>query len=306
MKIRPRAGEDGYTLVETALTVLVMATVLATAFPVASVFFRVSNEVTNTYSAVDQLVLASEVATRFIHEAVDASPQAPASPFVSASANAVTFYANTGNANGPEKIVVTVTSGASGRAFLADIYSPVAGSCPFSVTSMATCTYTTKTRSILLINYLTNGTGGTPVFTYTLQGGGTCAGPPPGSGGTTLSSAGALTSGNTYTILKVNALTNAVASGDTITIGSGATTQDVVASGSASAGATTIPVTSFVANASYASGASVYDNVCSATQLNQIAAVSLSLQATKQPGGQPTGYQTTAYLLSPSYSSAVG
>ena len=306
MKAPQGRGDGGYTLVETALTVLVMAIVLAAAFPVVSVFFRVSSGVQNTYAAVDQLVLASEVATRFIHEAVDASPQVPATPFVSASANAVTFYANTNNVNGPEKIVVTVTSGASGRALLADIYSPVAGSCPFSVASGATCTYTTSTRSILLINYLTNGTGGSPVFTYTLQGGGTCAGPPPGSGGTTLSAAGALTAGTTYTSLKVVALSSAVASGDTITVGSGATTQDVVASGAASVGATTIPVTSFKANATYPTGASVYDNVCSAAQLNQITAVALSLQATKNPGGQPTGYQTLAYLLSPSYSPAVG
>jgi type II secretory pathway pseudopilin PulG len=298
-------SDAGFTLVETALTVLVMAIVLAAAFPTVSLFFGEETAVQNTYSAVDQLVLASEVATRYIHEAVDSSPASPATPFVSASANAVTFYANTGNVNGPEKIVVTVTSGASGRAFVADIYSPATGSCPFSLTSTATCTYGASTRSILLINYLTNGTGGSPVFTYTLQGGGTCGGPPPGSGGTTLKSG--LTSGTTYTALSVNALTNAMATGDTVTIGSGSTTQDViVASPGAAVNATSVPVTSFKANAAYASGASVYDNVCNATQLTSISAVALSLQATKFPGGQPTGYQTLAYLFSPSYSPTVG
>jgi hypothetical protein len=287
------------------MTVLVMAIVLAAAFPVVPVFFRESTDVQNTYSAVDQLVLASEVATRFIHEAVDPAPGAPATPFASASANAVTFYANNGNAAGPEKIVVTVTSGASGRAFLADIYAPTAGTCPFSVASAATCTYGTKTRSILLINYLTNGTGGSPVFVYTLQGGGTCGGPPPGSGGTTLRSV--LTSGTTYTSLPVNALPKAMATGDTVTIGSGSTTQDVVvAAPGAAVNATTVPVASFRANATYASGVSVYDNVCSATQLTNIVAVAISLQATKNPSGQPTGYQSLAYLFSPNYSATVG
>ena len=49
------------------------------------------------------------------------------------------------------------------------------------------CTYGASTQSFLLINYLTNGTGGSPVFTYTLQGGEVCAGPPPGSATTTVS-----------------------------------------------------------------------------------------------------------------------
>jgi len=304
MTVRTDRDEDGYTLVEMAITVLVMAIVLAAAFPVIPVFFRESTTVQNTYSAVDQLVLASEVATRFIHEAVDPAPGS-ASPFLSASANAVTFYSNTGNANGPEKIVVTVTSNSTGRSFLADIYSPVAGSCPFSLTSTATCNYGTITRSILLINYLTNGTGASPVFVYTLQGGGTCGGPPPGSGGTTLRSG--LTSGTPYTSLPVNALPNAMATGDTVTIGSGATTQDVVvAAPGAAVNATSVPVASFTASATFATGASVYDNVCNATQLSNIIAVAISLQATKNPSGQPTGYQSLAYLFSPNYNATVG
>jgi hypothetical protein len=34
--------------------------------------------------------------------------------------------------------------------------------------------------------------------------------------------------------------------------------------------------------------------------------VSLNLQATKNPAGQPTGYQSLAYLLSPTYNASVG
>ncbi len=59
-------------------------------------------------------MLASEVATRYVHEAV--SPSETANPFLSASSNAVTFYANTGNANGPEEVVMQVaTSGTTER-----------------------------------------------------------------------------------------------------------------------------------------------------------------------------------------------
>ncbi|HUY21580.1 MAG TPA: hypothetical protein VMV22_04490 [Acidimicrobiales bacterium] len=307
MSSEPRDG--GYTLVETALTVLVMAIVLAAAFPIVPVFFRESTTVQNTYNSLDQLVLASEVVTRFVHEAVDPAPGGSASPFLSASANAVTFYANTGNANGPEKVVVSVTSSATGRAFSADIYTAQPNTCPFAANPGGTCNYgsASATRSILLINYLTNGTGGSPVFTYTLQGGGTCGGPPPGSGGTTLRS-GTYTAGTRYTTptLSVNALTNPVTSGDTIVLGSGVNTQDLTATATEPVSATSIPVSTFTANATYSSGASVLDNACTSTQLAQITAVGITLQATKNPGGQPTGYQSLAYLFSPNYNATVG
>jgi hypothetical protein len=65
-------------------------------------------------------------------------------------------------------------------------------------------------------------------------------------------------------------------------------------------------VTSATANANYAAGSAVYDSSCSNTQLASVTAVSLNLQATKTPGGQPTGYQSLAYLLSPTYNSTVG
>ncbi|HLN43358.1 MAG TPA: hypothetical protein VK215_12945, partial [Acidimicrobiales bacterium] len=68
----------------------------------------------------------------------------------------------------------------------------------------------------------------------------------------------------------------------------------------------TIPVNTVAANATYNANTEVYDSSCSNTQLSQITAVSLNLQATKTPGGQPTGYQSQAYLLSPTYNTSVG
>ncbi len=284
---------------------LIMLIVMAAAFPTIPVFFRESTAVQNTYTAVDQLVLASEVATRFIHEAVDPTPTSTLNAFNSANGNGVIFYANTGNANGPEKIVVSVSTSGGSRTFTADIYSPTAGSCPFSTGSGLQCSYTSATRSILLINYLTNGTAGNPVFTYTLDGGGTCGGPPPGTGGTTLTSSLTAAHG-AYTSIPVAALTTAVAANDVIAIGTGTSAQTVTASGIAAVGATSIPVNSFTTSTTVASGSSVYDQSCSATQMTEIEAVSLSLSATKSPGGQPTGYQTQAYLFSPDYSTSVG
>ncbi|HXX91751.1 MAG TPA: hypothetical protein VEI83_16150 [Acidimicrobiales bacterium] len=295
-------SEAGYTLVESALTCAVLGVLMAASVPAVSVAFRVDTDVQNTYNSLDQLALASEVVTRYFHEAVANAPGG--SPFVAASANSATFYTNMGNSNGPEQITAQVTTSGSIRSFKLVLTPAVAGTCPSAAHPTYVCSYGASPDGLVLVNYLTNGTGGSPVFTYTLQGGATCAGPPPGSGGTTL--AGALSSGSVYTSLSVHALTTPVSSGDTLVIGSGATTQTVTASGAAAVGATSIPVTSFTANAAYPINTSVLDQVCTASQVSQIAAVGMNLQATKSPGGQPTGYQSVAYLFSPAYNQSVG
>ncbi|HEY5023917.1 MAG TPA: prepilin-type N-terminal cleavage/methylation domain-containing protein [Acidimicrobiales bacterium] len=371
------ANQAGFTLVETLITVLVMSIVLAAAFPVLPVFFRESNIVQNTYQSVDQLVLASEVVTRYAHEAV--SPSSTTNPFLTANANSTTFYANTGKATGPEKVVMQVTTVGGARTFGVNLFVANANSCPMTGSSGTVCTYGAFTQSFLLINYLTNGTAGSPVFTYTLEGGEVCSGPPPSSPTTTLSQAaangattlhtgvlpaavsvgdtlflgsgptaqtttataaaaagtsvisvsaltGSATNGtNVYdsalttvpnsppttvsssssgTTLHVNALKSAVASGDTLAVGTGATAQNVTVTTAAGINANSITVSALTGTV--AAGASVYDTTCSTTQLGQIVAVSLNVQATKNPGGQPTGYQSLAYLFSPNYSTTVG
>jgi prepilin-type N-terminal cleavage/methylation domain-containing protein len=375
--------DDGFTLIETAMTCVIMAIILAIAFPTVPLFFGEETSVQNTFGAVDQLVLASETVTRFVHEAVDASPNPPATPFVSASGNAVTFTTNTGKSSGPEEDVVNVSNVAGGtRKFGMSLIPAANNTCPPGGSG---CTYLGNATDVVLINFLTNGTGGSPVFSYLLQGGEVCGGAPPGAPTTTTTST--LTNGSTYSTLNVSALTKAVAVNDTIFIGAGPTAQSVTASSAAAVGATSISVTSFTASSTFnsgtsvydsaltpvpgtlptalslvassgtttlhvnalpsavaqndvvvvgtgasaqtvtataaavagattisvsalastaASGSSVYDSSCSATQLTQITAVSINLQATKNPGGQPTGYQSLAYLLSPTYNAGVG
>ncbi len=111
-------------------------------------------------------------------------------------------------------------------------------------------------------------------------------------------------SSSSGTTLHVNALQSPVASGDTIVVGTGASAQTVTAGNNYGNGTTTMTVSALSGTVS--SGTSVYDTTCSATQLSQIQGVALNLQATKNPGGQPTGYQSLAYLFSPGYSTAVG
>ncbi len=379
----PAPRQGGYTLVETLITCLVIAIVLAAAFPVLPVFFRESNIVQNTYSSVDQLVLASEVVTRYVHEAV--SPSSTTNPVLTANANSATFYANTGKATGPEKAVMQVTTVGSARTFQLNLYPAISPTtCP-GISGGSACTYAGSTQSFLLINYLTNGTAGSPVFTYTLEGGEVCAGPPPSGPTTTLSS----TANSGATTLQVPSLPKPVSVGDSIFLGAGPTAQTVTATAAvaASGSSTTIPVTALTSSASsgtavydsaqtnvpgtqaitlknaasanattlvvpslpspvtsgdtivvgtgataqtvtaqnsYAqsgsqvsisvtalpnaasAGTSFYDSTCSTTELSEITGVALSLQATKNPGGQPTGYQSLAYMFSPDYSATVG
>jgi prepilin-type N-terminal cleavage/methylation domain-containing protein len=299
-----RRDDAGFTLVESAITMVVLAVALAAAVPIVTMSFRMTADVQNTYTAVDQLALASEVVTRYVHEAV--ANVSGGTPFPSATADTATFYTDTGNANGPVRAVAQVVTNGSVRSFKITLTPPVAGSCPTSASPNNVCAYGASPDGIVLINYLTNGTGGNPVFTYTLQGGTTCAGPPPGTPVNTLN--GALVAGNTYPSVTVHPLTTAVAAGDPVVIGTGNTTQTVTASAAgAGVGATSIPVSpSFIANAAYASGTSVYDDACSAAQVSQITAVAINLQATKNPSGQPTGYQSLSYLLSPNFNLAVG
>jgi len=290
-------SQDGFTLVETMMTCVVMAIVMAAAVPTVSIVYSLTTTVQNTYEAVNQLVLASEAVTRYIHEAVASSPAN--TPFVSATADTVTFYSDTGKA-GPEKVAAAVLTAGATRSFDLTITPAQSASCP-------PCTYGASPAGYVLINYLTNGTGASPVFTYTLQGGGTCGGPPPSSPTTTLATTGALTSGTAYTKLYVTGTALTVASGDSIVVGSGSTFQTFTATGAEVTGSPSyIPVTSLVANHSYGSGTSVYDDACTPTQVSEITAVSLDFEATKNPGGQPSGYKSMAYMFAPGYSATLG
>jgi len=306
---RPARGDDGFTLIESAMVCVTLAMLMAITVPTVTFVYQLSTTVRNTYNAVDQLALASEVVTRYVHEAV--ANASGGTPFISATADTATFYSDTGNANGPEKLVAQVVTAANGnRSFKLTITPAQAVSgvttCPTVASPGNTCSYGASPDGYVLINYLTNGTGGNPVFSYDLQGGGTCAGPPPATPTATLN--GALTKGQVVTqITLVGAgIPRPVASGDAIVLGTGSTAQTVVASAAAAQGATTISVNSYTTTAAVPTGTSVYDNACTPAQVATISAVSITMQATENPDGQATGFQALAYLLSPTFSLTEG
>ncbi len=229
------------------MTLAVMAVILVTVMPVVQTFYDESLAVQRTYNGADQTLLTSEIMTRYIREMVEPAPPnglgVPTPPFATATGCSATFYADTGNANGPEMVVAQATpcSGAHQR-FLMTITAPDANSCPITGSSGTACTYTSNPpRRVVSITNLINDT--TPVFTYTLQGGSTTATP-----GTTCAAADGWSC--------------------------------------------TTPATTCTAGAGNC-------------QLDEVIAVSINIQVDLAPGS-PSGFQTLAYAIAPTYSKTGG
>ena len=134
-------------------------------------FFRESNIVQNTYGSVDQLVLASEVATRYVHEAVDDVARR-GQPRPDGQRQRRHLLRQHGQRQVPRsRWSCRWPTAARARTFECQPVHGDRGQLSRDQRTGTGCTYGGSTQSFLLINYLTNGTGGSPVFTYTLQGG---------------------------------------------------------------------------------------------------------------------------------------
>jgi len=177
---RGARGEDGFTLVEMMITCVVLGIAMAATVPVVTVFYSESTAINRTYSAVDQVLLASEAINQYVREAVEPAPASggvPTPPFAVATATSATFYADTGGANGPEKVVAQVSTAANGIKTFTVTGTPAdPNSCPMTGSSGTACTYLhTEPHYLAKVTNLAN--GATPVFTYTLAGGTTTNAP---------------------------------------------------------------------------------------------------------------------------------
>jgi len=176
----PAHDESGITLLETMITCVILAVAMTATVPIVMAFYKESTAIGRTYSAVDQVLLASEDLNQYIREAVEPAPVSGGvhtPPFATATATATTFYADIGSANGPEKVVAQVNTAANGTKTLVVTGTPAdANSCPVTGSTGTSCTYTHA--SAHFIAYITNlANGATPVFTYTLVGGSTTNAP---------------------------------------------------------------------------------------------------------------------------------
>ncbi len=246
MRPRRRAHEAGFTLVEALITSAVMVVVIASVVPVVQIYFAEQLAVQRTYSGADEILLTSEVMTRYIREMVEpaaAVSGVPTPPFASATSCAATFYADVGNANGPDKVIAAASPcTGTGQNFTMTITAPDTNSCPVTGSTGSACTYATHApKRVVSISNMINNT--TPVFTYTLQGGSTTA-----------------------------------TAGTTCITGDG--------------WSCTTPSTSCTSGAGHC-------------QLDEVIAVTVNIQADMAPGS-PSGFQTLAYVLAPSYNINAG
>lgn len=194
--------EGGYTLVEMAVTVAIMGVVLAITGPVVAMFYNQSTDVQQTYGASNEVILASESLTQYLHDAVipgqvtpcpgSSSPCTPTQPYYSnlpsspttsactpggseqPCSTLLTFYANTGNSAGPAQVVFSV----SGTTLTGTITQPNAGTCPVTGTTGVTCTYSSsKSRPLVKVQNLILCSGSTTTacpLSYLVNGGSSC------------------------------------------------------------------------------------------------------------------------------------
>jgi prepilin-type N-terminal cleavage/methylation domain-containing protein len=167
-------GEEGFTLIEMALTVTIMAVVFAMTTPVVMMYFDLNGDVQTTYTAVNQVILASEEITQYMHEAVAPCPSGSTAtgcstvPFGASTQSSLTFYVNTNNANGPSEVVIAI----SGSTMTVNIYAPTASTCPFNGSTTTACTYTGSPHLLTTVTGLSN----LIPFTYLPTTGSTCDG----------------------------------------------------------------------------------------------------------------------------------
>jgi hypothetical protein len=183
------------TLVELMVSMSVFLVLITITFPVLNTFFSVDNSVTQTVTSVNQILPATTTLERYLRSAVQPAPATvvtaglpgiPVPMFAPVSAastfqmfpNAVTFYSNVGDANGPEQVVGTTSGPVKGLYTLtltaqqADINTCPGSGSSMSATAGATCKYTLNPKKIIaVINSITNGSAAdtNPIFQYSIN-----------------------------------------------------------------------------------------------------------------------------------------
>jgi prepilin-type N-terminal cleavage/methylation domain-containing protein len=176
--------ERGFTIIELLLSVLILSIIIGLSTSTVRMFYVQSADVQGTFAATNQVILASEILTEYTHDGVASCPSPTATPsdsactiangeqpFVTATSNSATFFADTNDVsgtNGPAKVSVSLT----GTTFTVAVAQPTGG-CPLTSTQTATpatvCTYGTA-RTLVTVP---NETNANPL-SYLISGGGSC------------------------------------------------------------------------------------------------------------------------------------
>lgn len=181
-------GDEGFTLLESLIAVLVLAVLLVVTVPIVSTVMQTTSRVNATYSNVDEQLWLSTNLQRLLRAAVAPAPSfdgstavtPPVTPFElgKITPTSLTFFANTGTANGPEEVTASCTQTtthttlcAPTATFTLMLIPAKSGTCPFSETTTSThCTWpSTSEKRLLSLTHVTNGDSASaaPLFTYT-------------------------------------------------------------------------------------------------------------------------------------------
>jgi hypothetical protein len=156
------------------ISLVILSVVLAVATPIAAGLFIQRTNVQNTFTATNNVMLATEELSSYFHDAVATCSIADTAacattngelPFTAASNTSATFFANVYNPSfpnefnpsGPAKMVISTT--ASTLTLTETL--PNANSCPVmsNLSSDTTCTYPATGKTILTVYDLINTTG---------------------------------------------------------------------------------------------------------------------------------------------------
>jgi prepilin-type N-terminal cleavage/methylation domain-containing protein len=177
--------ERGFTIIELLLSVLILSIIIGLSTSTVRMFYAQSADVQGTFAATNQVLLASEILTEYIHDGVASCPSSTATPsdsactatngeypFAAATSSSATFFVDTDDVNGtsgPAEVSVSLT----GTTFTVTLAQPTSG-CPLTLTTPSTtpatvCTYGTA-RTLVTVP---NETNPTPL-SYLISGGGSC------------------------------------------------------------------------------------------------------------------------------------
>jgi prepilin-type N-terminal cleavage/methylation domain-containing protein len=180
-----RIDDDGYTLMEMAVAISLIGTLLAIVLVVITTFMHVETDTNSNYQELNQLIPIGTSFQRLLRSAVSpatggtgAPPVPPFGTYTSThsltsetpiSSTSLTFFSNSGTVNGPVEVKAAVNEiGPTTYSFTVETISPTAGTCPGINATATACTWTGSPRLLFTVSDVANPLLGKPVFQYHL------------------------------------------------------------------------------------------------------------------------------------------